>query len=68
MGIPTEIFEEQGFRYDYAYKYNLLNPENDGFRKELFTCLGLPENADFDSFNNAFGGLDRERICERING
>ncbi len=68
MGIPTEIFDEQGFRDDYSYKYNLLNPENDGFRKELFACLGLPENADFDSFSKAFGGICKERICERING
>ena len=67
MGIPTYIFDDNKFRSDYSYKMDLLNTENDEFRKELFSCLGLPDNADFDTFNKAFGGLSKYQICKRIN-
>lgn len=50
---------------EYSYKYNLLNDINKNMRAELFHCLGLDADADFDDFAKKFGGLTKEEILKR---
>ena len=45
-------------------KDNLLNDANKEMREELFRCLQLDANANFDDFANKFGGLTKEEILQ----
>ncbi len=49
----------------YEYKYNLLNDINKNMREELFRCLGLDSNTEFDDFARRFGGLTKKEIVKR---
>lgn len=48
----------------YIYRDNLLNDINKEMREELFRCLRLEANANFDDFANKFGGLTKEEILQ----
>ena len=50
----------------YKYKYNLLNEENSEIREELFRCLQLSSNANFDDFAIQFGGLTKKQILRKL--
>lgn len=50
----------------FSNKMNLLNPENAEMKKELFSCLGLSPDADFDTFAKAFNGLTKKEILNRL--
>ena len=45
---------------------NLLNPAFAGTKAELFRCIGLSPDADFDTFAEAFHGLTKKEIHKRI--
>ncbi len=49
-----------------SYKYNLLIPENRAMLEEIFLCLGLPEDTDFDCFAKKFGGLTLQEIAQCV--
>lgn len=49
----------------FEYKFNLLNDINKEMREELFRCLQLEANADFDDFAKEYGGLTKEEILRR---
>lgn len=49
----------------FEYKFNLLNDINKEMREELFRCLQLEANADFDDFANKYGGLTKEEILRK---
>lgn len=48
------------------FRDDLLSEGNRQIREELFACLGLAPEADFDDFARAFGGLTRAQILERM--
>lgn len=45
---------------------NLLDPAWDEARQELFRCLRLAPDADFDDFAVAFGGLTKRQILQKM--
>lgn len=49
-----------------AYKYNLLEEINRDMRNELFSCIGLNNDATFDEFACKFGGLTKKEILQKI--
>lgn len=49
------------------FRNNLLIPENREIRNELFACLGLKPDADFDDFAKKYNGLTRDEIAIRLN-
>ena len=49
----------------YIYRDNLLNDINKEMREELFRCLRMEANANFDDFANKFGGLTKEEILRK---
>lgn len=51
---------------NYKYKYDLMEKHNQSLKEELFSCLGLNVNANFDDFAKKFGGLKKEEILEKI--
>jgi len=50
----------------YSTKMDLLNPWNSEMREELFRCLKLNPDADFDEFAAAFNGPTKKEILERL--
>lgn len=62
----TLLLSEEEKRNTYTYRYDLMENHNQGLRKELFSCLGLDKNADFDDFAAKFGGLKKSEILEKI--
>jgi len=68
IGIrPSVLLLPEARRVQHmAYRYNLQEKHNQRLRQELFACLGLPENADFDVFAEKFGGLSRAEILKRL--
>lgn len=62
IGIYPELIGENSFEY----KGNLLNDINKKMRSELFSCLGLDENATFDEFAMMFGGLTQKEILGKF--
>ncbi len=48
--------------------YNLLNEVNREVREELFSCLQLNSNADFDDFAIKYGGLTKDEILRKTIG
>lgn len=50
----------------YTYKYDLLEKHNQKLKEELFSCLGLDKNADFDDFAEKFGGLKKAEILKKL--
>ena len=67
MGIdPRDAVPDEKHRQYDNYKNNLLNPKNREFLNEIFACLGLEPNTDFDSFAKKFGGLTKSEILKRI--
>ncbi len=65
MGIGGGAFHLLHKGDNYHDKYNLLNDVNTELRQELFRCLGLEPDVDFDGFAKAFGGLTKEELLER---
>lgn len=61
IGIFPDVRKER-----YASKMNLLNPEHHEMREELWRCLGLSPDADFDMFAAAYGGLTKKEILNRL--
>ena len=61
MHIFPDFADTNRFREE-----NLLNPANTAMKAELFRCIGLAPDADFDAFAEAFHGLKKKEICERI--
>ncbi len=47
-------------------KDNLLDSNNDDIREELFCCLGLEKDADFDDFALKFGGMKKSDIINKM--
>lgn len=45
---------------------DLLNDHQSEMRRELFRCLGLEEDVDFDSFAVAFHGLTKEELLSKL--
>ncbi len=69
LGIFPDLVglrEEEKLRLD-TYRNNLQIPQNWEIREELFCCLGLPDDADFDDFAVSFGGLTMEEIVKKLN-
>lgn len=50
----------------YISKNNLLDPAWAGARQELFRCLGLAPDADFDAFAAVFGGLSKQQLLQKL--
>ena len=61
IGIFPDVRKER-----YASKMNLLNPEHHEMREELWRCLGLSPDADFDMFAATYGGLTKKEILNRL--
>ena len=61
MGIFPDVSKDS-----YHSKMNLLNPNNLEMREELFRCLGLNPDADFDMFAASYGGLTKKEILNRL--
>ncbi len=57
---------DQKLRQSFSYRSNLLNSENQDILNEIFACLNLPEDTDFDRFAQRFGGLTRSEILSRL--
>ena len=51
----------------YTYKNNLLEERNRHIKNELFSYIGLPEDASFDDFARKFGGLTKAEILKKLN-
>ena len=68
MGIhPTYAVPDEKIRQNNTlYRDNLLNPENRAFLNEIFACLGLDPDTDFDTFAVKFGGLTKSEILKRM--
>ena len=67
MGIhPAYAVPDEKIRQYENYKNNLLNPENRDFLNEIFACLGLDPDTDFDTFAVKFGGLTKSEILKRM--
>ena len=69
LGIFPDLVglrEEEKLRLD-TYRNNLQISQNREIREELFCCLGLPDDADFDDFAISFGGLTMEEIVKKLN-
>lgn len=67
MGIdPRTAVPDEKRRGYYDYRMNLLNPHNRELRNEIFACLGLEPDTDFDQFAKAFGGLTKQQILDRM--
>lgn len=67
MGIdPYDAVPDEKRRQYINYKNNLLNPENREFLNEVFACLGLEPDTDFDAFAGRFSGLTKREILKRI--
>lgn len=72
-GVHMGIFPDMAGRTEKeklgleTYRNNLQIPQNWEIREELFDCLGLPHDADFDDFAAAFGGLTMKEIVKRLN-
>lgn len=73
-GVAISIFprllmlsEEKKKEY-FDLKYNLHEEHNSELRGELFACLGLSSDADFDDFADKFGGLQKAEILKRLTG
>ena len=67
MGIhPAYAVPDEKIRQYEKYKNNLLNPENRDFLNEIFACLGLDPDTDFDTFAVKFGGLTKSEILKRM--
>ena len=67
MGIYPNVLllsEEEKLNV-YTYKYDLLEKHNQSMREELFSCLGLEKDADFDDFAEKFGGLKKAEILKK---
>lgn len=69
MGIyPDLLMTSEEVRMQRpAYKFNLLEDINREIRNELFSCLGLTEDATLNEFADKFGGLTKKEILEKIN-
>ena len=68
MGIfPNIMLTPEDKRMEiHTYRYDLLEKHNQFLKDELFSCLGLNANADFDDFAKKFGGLKRKDIVRKI--
>ena len=54
-----------GINKKESSKYNLLDDINKEMRQELFRCLNLNPDAEFDEFANKYGGLTKEEILKK---
>lgn len=63
---PLLAVPDEKHRQYPAYRNNLLNPHNHEILNEIFACLGLEPDTDFDSFAKKFGGLTRQEIIDRM--
>ena len=61
MGIFPDIDKSH-----YSSKMNLLNPNNNEMKEELFRCLKLSPDADFDVFAASYGGLTKREILDKL--
>lgn len=50
----------------YAFEGNMLEKHNHKLKEELFFCLGLDKNADFDDFAEKIGGLKKAEILKKM--
>ena len=50
----------------YTSKMNLLDPWNQEMKEELFRCLGLDPEADFDDFAAKLGGISKKEALSRL--
>lgn len=68
IGIhPDVILVSEEKKMDiFTYKYNMLEKHNQKLREELFFCLGLERNSDFDDFAEKFGGLKKAEILKKM--
>ena len=67
MGIDPRFALPDGRWKQYvSYRDDLLAPHNRAFLEEIFACLGLPPDTDFDTFAGACGGLTRGQILKRM--
>ena len=64
-GVSIGIFPDID-KSRYSSKMNLLNPDHDEMRAELFRCLGLSPDADFDAFAASYGGLTKKEILNKL--
>ena len=64
--VPRYLVPEDKLTCHHFYRENLHEPHNTEIRREIFKNLDLPEDCDFDTFANAFGGLTRTQILEKI--
>ena len=64
-GVSIGIYPEHIQENSFEYKGNLLNDINKEMRMELFSCLGLKQNATFDEFAVRFGGLTKKEILAK---
>lgn len=58
--------DEKHRQNNHHYRDNLLNPENREFLNEIFACLGLQPDTDFDTFARNFGGMTKSKILKRL--
>lgn len=63
---PRSAVPDEKQRQLYAYRRNLLNPENREIRGEIFACLGLGADTTFDRFAQKYGGLSLQEIAARM--
>ncbi len=68
MGIHPgyAVPDEKHRQNNTLYRDNLLNPENREFLNEIFACLGLDPDTDFDTFAVKLGGLTKSEILKRM--
>ena len=64
-GVSTGIFPDFECA-NISSRMDLLNPNNAPMKTELFTCLGLNPDAEFDDFAKAFNGLTKAEILKRL--
>lgn len=64
-GVHIGIFPDFEAVNIYS-RMDLLNPNNAPMKAELFICLGLNPDAEFDDFAKAFNGLTKAEILKRL--
>ena len=68
VGIkPDYLLPDEHIKPLWAYRADLLNPENRELLDELLKCIGLRKDTSFDAFNAKFGGLSLQEMALRIN-
>jgi len=63
LSISPEFAKEDECS-SYLLKKNLLMPHNRDMLNEIFACLGIDADTDFDKFAEKFGGLKKKELLK----